>query len=97
MPVGLVGALVDDVAKVVEPAGVRRAPGGEPRLAALPALPAARGETEDLGRDAAALERPREDVGADRGNGDRPSTHRPELSISSDTTVSLNSVSRSIL
>ena len=79
MAIGLVGALVDDVAEVVEAAGARRPAGRQPGLAALPALPAAGGEAEDLGRDAAALERPREDVGADRGNGDRPAAHRPAI------------------
>ena len=74
--VGLVGALVDDVAEVVEAAGAGGAAGGQPRLAALPALPAAGGEAEDLGLNAAALEGAGEDVGADRGDGDRAAAHR---------------------
>src|SRR3546814_11854324 len=36
--IGLVGGLVDDMAQVVEAAGARRTPGGEPVLAALSAL-----------------------------------------------------------
>src|SRR5450631_717406 len=64
-----IGRLVDDVAQIVEPAGIGRLAGGEPLLARLPALPGARGEAEDLDLDAAALERACQDVGA--GSGDR--------------------------
>src|SRR3546814_1687749 len=76
--IGFVGGLVDDVAQVVEAAGVRRTAGGEPILAALPALPCAGGEAEDFGLDPAAFERAHEDVGADRGDADRPPAHRSE-------------------
>src|SRR5690606_38177266 len=65
--IGLVGGFVDDVAKIVETAGVRGAARGEPILAALPALPRPRREAEDFGLHTAAFERAREDVGADRG------------------------------
>ena len=54
-------------------------PGGQPSFAALPALPAAGGEAEDLGRHSAAFERAGEDVGADRGDGDRPAAHRARI------------------
>src|SRR3546814_18435714 len=74
--IGFVGGLVDDVAQVVEAAGVRRTAGGEPVLAALPALPCAGGEAEDFGLDPAAFERAHEDVGADRGDADRPTGPR---------------------
>src|SRR6478735_1334727 len=50
--------------------------GGGPILAALPALPRPRGEAENLGLHAAAFERAREDVGADRGDADRAAAHR---------------------
>src|SRR5881275_1428306 len=36
---GGVGRLVDDVAQIVEPAGIRRLAGGDPALARLAALP----------------------------------------------------------
>ena len=73
---GRVGGLVDDVAEVVEPAGIGRLAGLQPRLARLAALPGARGEAEDLDLDAAALERAGEDVGAGRGDRDRAAAHR---------------------
>src|SRR4051812_18787973 len=43
MTIRFVAALVDDVSEVVEAARIQRAPCGEPRLAALPTLPAAGG------------------------------------------------------
>src|SRR5690606_37673629 len=52
---------------------------GEPFLAPLPAFPRAGGEAEDLDLDPAALERARHDVGADRGDTDRPSAHRARV------------------
>src|SRR5581483_9560984 len=58
-----VGRLVDDVAQIVEAAGIGRLAGGEPLLARLPALPGAGGEAEDLDLDAAALQRAGENVG----------------------------------
>ncbi len=75
-PPGRVGGLVDDVAQIVQPAGIGRLAGGEPRLARLPALPGARGEAENLDLDAAALQRAREDVGAGRRHRDRAAAHR---------------------
>ena len=71
-----VGGLVNDVAQVVEAAGIGRLAGGQPMLARLPALPGARGEAEDLDLDAAALERARENVGAGRRDRDRTAAHR---------------------
>src|SRR6266404_4921112 len=61
-----VGGFVDDVAEIVEPAGIGRLAGGKPRLARLPALPGAGGEAQNLHLDAAALQRPRQDIGAGR-------------------------------
>ena len=75
-PPGRVGGLVDDVAQIVEAAGVGRLAGLQPRLARLAALPGAGGEAEDLDLDAAALQRARQDVGAGRGDRDRPAAHR---------------------
>ena len=75
-PPGRVGALVDDVAQIVEAAGLGRLAGLQPGFARLPALPGARGEAEDLDLDAAALQRAGENVGAGRGDGDRPAAHR---------------------
>src|SRR5579883_3207379 len=72
---GRVGRLVDDVAEIVEPAGIGRLPRANPLLARLPTLPGAGGETEDLHLDAAALERAGEDIGAHSGDRDRPSAH----------------------
>ena len=70
-----VGRLVDDVAQIVEAAGIGRLAGGEPLLARLPALPGARGEAEDLDLDAAALERARQNIGAGGGDRDRAAAH----------------------
>ena len=78
-PPGAVGRLVDDVAQIVEPAGVGPLALAQPELAALAALPAAGGEAEQLDLDAAALERAREDVGAHRGDRDRPAAHRARV------------------
>src|SRR5262245_13624952 len=72
----LVRALVDDVAKVVEPARAGRTPVGQPLLAALPALPAAGREAEDLGGYAATLKRACQYVRAGRSDRDRPAAHR---------------------
>src|SRR3954447_5274113 len=57
-------------------AGGERTARGEPRFAALSALPAAGGEAEDFGRHSAAFEGAGEDVGADRGDRDRTAAHR---------------------
>src|SRR5690606_9677568 len=75
-PPGLVGALVDDVAEIVESAGMGRPPIGEPALARLPALPRPRREAQYLDLDPAALQRARHDIRADRGDRDRPASHR---------------------
>ena len=71
-----VGRLVDDVAQIVEAAGIGGLAGGEPGLARLPALPGARGEAENLDLDAAALQRARQNVGAGRRHRDRAAAHR---------------------
>src|SRR6266481_9537792 len=71
-----VGRLVDDVAEIVEPAGIGRLAGGDPALARLAALPGAGGEAENLHLDAAALQRPRQDIGAGRRHRDRAAAHR---------------------
>src|SRR5690606_33220995 len=56
-----VGRLVNDVSQIVEPPGIGGLPGRDPFLAALAALPHARGEAQDLDLDAAALQRTRQD------------------------------------
>src|SRR3546814_12557380 len=66
-PPGRVGGLVDDVAQVVEAAGIGRLAGADPALARLATLPHARREAEDLHLHAAALERARQHVGAHGG------------------------------
>src|SRR6185369_10784228 len=71
-----VGGFVDDVAEVVEPAGIGRLAGSEPRLARLPALPGARRKAQNLDLDAAALQRARENVSTGRRHRDRAATHR---------------------
>ena len=94
---GLVGLLVDDVAQIVEPPGLRRLAIGEPCLAALPPFQA-------------RVVKPRISVFTPQRSSVRAMMSaliaaieigrpriEPELSISSVTTVSLNSVSRSIL
>src|SRR5262249_21427651 len=71
-----VGRLVDNVAEIVEAAGILRLAGGEPRLARLAALPGPRGKAQYLDLDAAALEGACEDIGAGCCNGDRTAAHR---------------------
>src|SRR3546814_9884085 len=71
--------LVDDVADVVEAAGVRRPARGEPRLARLTALPGPRRETQNLGLDPTAFERARENIRRDRRDPDRPPAHRARI------------------
>src|SRR3546814_7278861 len=73
-PPALVGAFVDDMAQIVETAGMRRLAVRQPFLAALAALPGARGKSENLNLDRAAFQRTGEDVGAHRRHGDRKST-----------------------
>src|SRR5581483_11731581 len=63
--------LVDDVAEVVEPAGVGRLAGLQPGLARLPAFPGPGREAQYLDFHAAAFERAGKDVGAGRGDRDR--------------------------
>ena len=71
-----VGALVDEMAQVVEAAGRRRLAGLKPSLARLPALPGPRREAEDFDLDAAALQRARQYVGTGGGDGDGAAAHR---------------------
>src|SRR6185437_12428249 len=70
-----IGRFVDDVAQIVEPAGIGRLTGGEPLLARLAALPGAGGEAEDLDLDAATLERARQNIGAGGSDGDGAPAH----------------------
>src|SRR5690348_14303142 len=69
-------SLVDDVAEIVEAAGIGRLAGGKPGFARLPALPGAGGEAENLDLDAATLQRARQDIGAGRSHRDRAAAHR---------------------
>src|SRR3546814_20433684 len=78
-PPRLVGLLVDDVADVVEAAGVRRPARGEPRLARLTALPGPRRETQNLGLDPTAFERARANIRRDRRDPDRPPAPRARI------------------
>jgi hypothetical protein len=55
---------------------LRRLAGGKPRLARLPALPGAGGETENFHFHAATLQRARQDIRAGRGHRDGASAHR---------------------
>src|SRR5471030_681919 len=71
-----VGALVDEMAQIVEAAGGWRLAGLQPGFARLSALPGAGGEAENLHLDAAALERARQNIGAGRRDRDRASAHR---------------------
>src|SRR6267378_1934860 len=61
-----VGGLVDDVAEIVEPARIGRLAGGKPGFARLPTLPRPSGEAENFHLDAAALQRPRQNIRAGR-------------------------------
>src|SRR6516225_5262577 len=74
-----VGRFVDDVAKIVEPAGIGRLAGRKPGLARLPALPGAGRETENLHFDAATFQRARQDIRAGRSHRDGPPAHRTRI------------------
>ena len=74
-PPGGIRRLVDDVPQIIEAPGIGRLAGGEPGLARLPALPGPGGEAQNLHLHAAALQRPRQDVGAAGGHHDRTSAH----------------------
>ena len=74
-PPRCIGLLVNDVPQIVEPSGLGRPAGRQPRLAALAALPGPGGEAQDLGLHCAALQRAGEDVGADGGDRDRAAAH----------------------
>ncbi len=74
-PPGLVGRLVDDVPKVVQPPRLAGLALFDPVVAGHAALPGAGGEAQDLDLHRAALERAGQDVGADRGHHDRTSAH----------------------
>ena len=67
--------LVDDVAEIVEAARVRRLAGRKPGFAGLAALPGAGGKAENLDFDAAALQRPRQDVGTGCRDRDGAAAH----------------------
>ena len=71
-----VGRFVNDVTDVVEPAGIGLFALGQPEFARLAAFPGAGGEAENFDLHPAALQRAGENVGAGRGDGDRPSAHR---------------------
>ncbi len=78
-PPGRVGALVDDVAQIIQASGLLFAPRVQPGLAALAALPSLCCKTQNLDLDAAPLKRTRQNVGADRRNRDRPPAHRTRV------------------
>src|ERR1043165_7412186 len=67
---------VDDVAQIVESAGIGWLAAGKPRLARLPALPGARREAKNLDLHAAALQGARQNVRTGCRNRNRPSAHR---------------------
>src|SRR5262249_22695177 len=73
---GCIARLVDDVAQIIEPPGIWRFSGGEPRLARLSAFPRARGEAKNLHLHAKYFERARENIGAGSRHRDWPPTHR---------------------
>ena len=68
--------LVDDVTQIVQPPRIGRLVVSKPGFTRLAALPCPRREAEDLDFDTAALERPRQDVGAGCRDRDRPAPHR---------------------
>src|ERR1700722_3161241 len=71
-----VGALVDEMAQIIEPARRGRLASLQPRFARLAALPGPRGETENLDLDAAALQGACQNIGASRCDRDRAPAHR---------------------
>ena len=72
---GGVGGFVDDVAQIVQAAGVARLAFGDPAFAGLTAFPGAGGEAEHLGLHRAAFQGAGEDVAAHGGHRDRPAAH----------------------
>ena len=75
-PPGRIGTFVDDMAQVIEPSGLGGPPFGQPFLAALAALPRPGGKAQDLDLDLTAFQRAGKNIGADRGDGNRPAAHR---------------------
>ena len=69
------GALVDDMAQLVEPPGVRWPSCRQPAVSRPSAAPAAGREAEDLGFDPAALQRLPENLRTDRRHGDGIPAH----------------------
>ena len=72
---GRIGALVNDVAEIVQAARIRWLAGGEPGFARLPAFPGLGRKAEDLDLDAAAFQCARQDFRATRRDHDRPTAH----------------------
>src|SRR5690554_2426805 len=74
-PPRFVRLFVNDMPQVVEPPRIGRTTRRQPAFPALATFPCAGGKAQNLGLDAAALQSPCHDIGADRGNADGASAH----------------------
>ena len=74
-PWGICG-FIDDVAQIVQAAGLLRATLGQPFFAALATFPGAGGKAENLDLDRTTFQRARQNIGTDRGDTDGAAPHR---------------------
>ena len=75
----LVGLFVNDMAQVIQAAGHGLASSGKPIFTCLPTLPSSGGKAQYFRFYPATLQGARHNIGADRGNADRASAHRPAV------------------
>ena len=70
---------IDDVAQIIQPPGMLRAALRQPFLTSLAALPRPCVKAKDLDLDRTPFQRARQNIGANRSNGNRPPPHRARI------------------